>query len=106
MPYKDLVIINNEKISEETNSFYCDNVDMKSIPEDLSKNFKVKLIARNSKIRRTHKINLAEIKTSSNIISFLYNILKTIKNNKSEARIIQEYFNEEDNQLIHIDEQS
>ena len=33
---KKLVIINNEKIFEKNNSFYCDNVDIKSIPEGLS----------------------------------------------------------------------
>ena len=37
---KKLVIINKEKIFEKDNSFYCDNVDLKSIPEGLSKNFK------------------------------------------------------------------
>ena len=31
---------------------------------------------------------------------------KTIENYKSEAKVIQEYFNEEDNQQIYIEEQS
>ena len=53
MSNKDLVIINNEKISNEKNCFYCDNIDIKSIPEELDKNFKVTLIARDSKIERT-----------------------------------------------------
>ena len=42
MSYNDLVIINNEKISNEKNNFYCDNIDIKSIPENLSKNFNKK----------------------------------------------------------------
>ena len=49
---KDLVIINNEKISKEKTNFYCDNIDVKSIPEDLDKKFSVTLIARNSKDKR------------------------------------------------------
>ena len=38
---KTLIIINNEKISENKNEFYCDNVEIKSIPEGLSENFNV-----------------------------------------------------------------
>ena len=32
-----LFIISNEKISESSNNFFCDNLDMKSIPEGLKK---------------------------------------------------------------------
>ena len=83
MSNKDLVIINNEKISKEKNTFYCDNVDIKTIPEDLNSNFAVTLIARNSKIKRDRYINLSNIIISSNIIEFLFKIFKTFK--KSEA---------------------
>ena len=55
---KDLVIINNEKISKEKTNFYCDNIDVKSIPEDLDKKFSVTLIARNSKDKRMRQINI------------------------------------------------
>ena len=34
MSYKNLVIIDNEKISKKNNSFYCDNFEAK-ISEDL-----------------------------------------------------------------------
>ena len=74
MSYNDLVIINNEKISNEKNSFYCDNIDIKSIPENLNKNFNVTVIARNSKVKRTHPISLKKIETASNIFSFLSNV--------------------------------
>ena len=78
MSNKDLIIINNEKISKE--DFYCcDNVDMQSIPEDLNNYFDVTVIARNSKIKRKRKINLQNIKIAKNIFSFLYFILKTFK---------------------------
>ena len=69
---KKLVIINKEKIFEKDNSFYCDNVDLKSIPEGLSKNFKVSVVARKSNIKRFHNINLANIKVASNIFTFIY----------------------------------
>ena len=76
MPYKDLVIINNEKIIKNIDSFYCDNVDIKSIPEDLSKNFNVSLITRNLNLisRKNYKINLEKIKIASNIFTFLLSI--------------------------------
>ena len=71
---KDLLIINNEKIYNEENYFYCDNIDIKSIPEELNKNFNITLIARNSKIKRKRKINIEKIKTSSNIFTFFHKI--------------------------------
>ena len=44
-----LILINNEKVSKKENKFYCQNIDMKSIPEGLSKNFEVFTIVRKSK---------------------------------------------------------
>jgi glycosyltransferase involved in cell wall biosynthesis len=79
MSYKNLVIINNEKISKEEKSLFCDNIDIRSIPEHLNKNFDVTLIARNSKIKRKHKINLEKVDISSNIFSFIFKIFKTFK---------------------------
>ena len=76
---RKLVIISNEKISKDEDKFYCDNVDMKSIPEELSTNLNVSLIARKSNIRRSHQTDLENIKISSNIITFLFNIFKTFK---------------------------
>jgi len=87
MSLKDLVIINNEKISQE-DFYYCDNVDMQSIPEDLNDNFNVTVIARRSKIKRTRKINLQNIQIAKNIFSFLNFILKTFKKNKATYLII------------------
>ena len=88
MPYKNLVIINNEKIFKENVNCYCDNVDLKTIPENLNKNFNVTLIARRSKIKRSLCINLENIKISSNIFTFLFNILKTFTKNKTIYLII------------------
>ena len=88
MPYNDLVIINNEKISNEKNNFYCDNIDIKSIPESLNKNFNVTVIARNSKTKRSHQISLKKIETVSNIFNFLFSILKTFKKKEVSYLII------------------
>ena len=87
MPYKNLVIIDNEKISKKNNSFYCDNFEAK-ISEDLDKVFSVTVIARKSKINRACQINLEKIKIASNIFSFLFNIFKTFKKNKTNYLIV------------------
>ena len=88
MSDKNLIIINNEKISNKKNYFYCDNIDIKSIPEGLSKNFNVTLVARKSKVERTRHINLEKIETSSNIFSFLFSVLKTFKEKNANYLII------------------
>jgi hypothetical protein len=79
MDKKDLIIINNEKISKKLNNFYCDNVDLQSIPEDLNESFNVTVVARSSKIERKRKINIGNIIIATNIIKFLFNIFKTFK---------------------------
>ena len=84
MSQKDLVIINNEKISKEDKKLFCDNIDIKSIPENLNKYFNVTLIARDSKIKRKHQINLERINNSPNIFSFLFKIFKTFKKKKQD----------------------
>ena len=78
MSYKELVIIDNEKISKKGNSFYCDNFEVK-ISEDFKEVFNVTVIARKSKINRASQINLEKIEIASNIFSFLFNIFKTFK---------------------------
>jgi len=85
---KKLIIINKEKIFKKNNSFYCDNVDMKSIPEGLSENFKTLIIARKSNIKRFHKINLENIEIASNIFTFLFGIFKTFKDKEVNYLLI------------------
>ena len=79
MPYKDLVIINNEKIFKENDSFYCDNLDLKILPEELNEYYKVQYIARKSNKKGDQKINLKNINISSNIFKLLYFLIKTFK---------------------------
>jgi len=76
---KDLVIINNEKIFKEKGNFYCDNLDLKILPEGLNNYYKVQYIVRSSFKKKYQKINLSNIKPSSNIFKFIYFIYKTLK---------------------------
>jgi glycosyltransferase involved in cell wall biosynthesis len=89
MSKKYLVIINNEKITKDENNFYCENIDIKSISEDLNENFNVTLIARESKkINRIRKINLLNIKALPNIFLFLLSLFGTFKKDKTIYLII------------------
>ena len=76
---KDLIIINNEKVFEENKNFYCDNLDLKILPEDLNNYYKVQYIVRSSDKKKDQKINLDNVKPSSNIFRFIYFIYKTLK---------------------------
>ena len=79
MSYNNLVIINNEKVFKENNNFYCDNLDLKIIPEELNEYYKVQYIVRNSNKKGGQKVNLKNIKVASNIVKFIYFIFKTLK---------------------------
>ena len=87
MSNKELIIIDNEKISKKGDNFYCDNFEAK-ISEDFEKVFNVTVIARKSKINRANQINLEKIEIASNIFSFLFKILKTFKKKKTNYLII------------------
>ena len=84
----NLFIISNESVFEESGNFYCDNIDLKSTPEGLSKFFKVNLFVRKSKKKRTHKINLKNIIVNNNILSFLINILNASYNKDTKYLVI------------------
>ena len=88
MVKQDLIIINNEKINKEKKFSFCENVDMKSIPEELNKSFNVTVIARNSKIKCKHQIDLDNIQAASNIFNFLLHIFKTFKRKNAKYLII------------------
>ena len=53
-----LYLISNEKIFQNNEMFFCDNLDMKSTPEGLNKKFDISIIARRSKKERSHKMKL------------------------------------------------
>ena len=87
MSYKNLVIIDNEKISKKNNDFYCDNFEART-SEDFSKDFDVTVIARKSKIDRAHLIKLNKVEIASNIFHFLFKIFKTFKKKETIYLII------------------
>ncbi len=75
-----LIIITNESIYlDENKKYFCDNIDLKSIPEELNNFSEVMIIGRLSKIKRTKEIKINNIKLFSNIFSFLYFISKNCK---------------------------
>ena len=74
-----LVIINNEKIFKEDSDFYCDNLDLKVLPEGLGSYHQVRYIVRSSNKKGDQKINLKDIDVAPNIFKFIYFILKTFK---------------------------
>ena len=88
MSDKELVIINNEKIFKEENSFYCDNLDLKVLPEELNNYYNVQYIVRNSKKKSSQKINLTNIKVASNIFKFINFIFKTFKFSRANYLLI------------------
>ena len=74
-----IFIITNESIYiNENKDYFCDNIDLKSIPENLNKFSEVNIIGRNSKKKRSKKIELKNIKISSNIIQYLINLYNTL----------------------------
>ncbi len=83
-----LFIISNESIYENNNEYFCDNIDLKSTPEGLNKNFEVNLIARKSKVERVFNINLKNIKIFNSIFSFIYSIVCSALNKNSKYLII------------------
>ncbi len=83
-----LVVINNDKISEENNNFFCNNYNLKIIPEELNNYHKVKYIARRSNKKGRQKINLKDIDIASNIFKFIYFIFSTFQYKNSKYLII------------------
>ena len=84
-----IFIITNESIyKSEKNEFYCDNIDLKSIPEELNNFFKINIIGRKSNKKRSKKIEINNIKVFSNIFSYLLEIIKSLKDENSKYFII------------------
>ena len=84
----NLVVLNNEKISEKNKKFFCRNFNFKILPEGLNKFFNVQYIARKSKIDEHHEINLQNVTIASNIFEFIYHVISTFKNKNTKYYII------------------
>jgi glycosyltransferase involved in cell wall biosynthesis len=81
MNRENLVILNNEKVFEEEKSFFCENLDLKVVPEGLHKYFNVTYLVRKSKKKGGQQIFLEKVLVASNIIFFIYNLITTFKDN-------------------------
>ena len=88
MNKEELYIITNESFNNENNLFFCDNIDLKSIPEELNKYCKVNIIGRKSKIKRSKLVKLSSINIFKNILSYIIFILKTGLKKKANYLII------------------
>jgi len=83
-----LVIINNEKVSNDSSNFYCENYDIKTLTEGLNEYHPVTFVARNSSKKGSQKINLRDIKLANNFINFIFIIFETFKKKNSRYLII------------------
>lgn len=83
MPNKNLVIVSNESIYVNNNKYFCDNVDIKSTVDGLSKLYNLIFLGRGSFQKRNFIINFKNIKVGLNIFSYLYNIFKTLNTNSN-----------------------
>ena len=73
---KKIYIISNESIYTENGNYFCDNIDMKSIPEALNKYSEVSILARKSKIQRSKKIDIKNIYIYGSIFFFIASLIK------------------------------
>jgi len=74
---KKIYIISNERIYTENGNYFCDNIDMKSIPEALNKYSEVSILARKSKIQRSKKIDIKNIYIYGSIFFFIASLIKS-----------------------------
>tara|TARA_Y100001970_G_scaffold109660_1_gene136969 strand:+ start:1763 stop:2782 length:1020 start_codon:yes stop_codon:yes gene_type:complete len=85
---KKLVIISNESTFENDGKYFCDNLDMKSTPEGLSKYYEINLIARKSNKVRSHEIKVKNIKICNSFFTFLFQILRLVKVHDSKFLLV------------------
>lgn len=85
----NLCIVTNESISTDDNKFYCDNIDLKSIPESLEAlNYEIFLLGRKSKIKRSKNINIKNIKIFKSIVFYLLELFRNTKKKNSTYLVI------------------
>ena len=76
---KKLFIFSNEGVFLQNNKYFCENIDIKTTPEGLNKNFEVNLFCRKSPKKKTHEIKLKKIKIFSNLLSYLLEVIRSSK---------------------------
>jgi len=83
MSNKNLVVVSNESVYFNNNKYYCDNVDIKSSVDGLSKLYNLFFLGRASFQKRNFVINSTKINLGLNIFSYLYKIFKTFNTNSN-----------------------
>ena len=83
-----LYIISNEKISTENHKKFCDNIDIKSIPEGLSSFFDVTLLGRYSLKKRVNEINIDKIDILKGFLELFKRIRKIDKDKNQKFLVI------------------
>ncbi len=79
---KKLFIFSNESIFPHNGKFFCDNIDLKTTPEGLKKNYEINLFGRKSTKIRTHEIKIKQVKVFKNIFSYLAAVINSASKNK------------------------
>ena len=83
-----LIIISNEKFYFDQTNFYCDHIAEKTLPDGLSSKLSIKIIARKSKIQRSHQLKTKNIKTYFFLVSYLFAVTKSIMEGNSKFLIL------------------
>ena len=85
---KNLVIISNEKFYTRDGSFHCDNIAEKTLPNGLEKKFSIEIIARKTKIDRSHGLKTKNISLFKFLPFYLIKIFKKINEKNSKFLIL------------------
>ena len=84
----NLVILSNERFYLKENSYYCDNIAEKTLPDGLDKIFTTEVIGRSTNVERSHKLNFKKIILFKYLIFYLLEVLKKIKEKKNKFLIL------------------
>ena len=74
MNKENLVIINNEKLFKDETGFYCDNLNLKVVPEELNKHFDVNYIM-NNYVKIQNEMDKNKLPTKESMIRQISNII-------------------------------
>jgi glycosyltransferase involved in cell wall biosynthesis len=83
-----LIVLNNERVSQQNGKFFSRNYNFKILPEGLNKYFDVEYIVRKSNVNESHELNLNTVKIATNIIQFIFFVISTFKNKNTRYYII------------------
>ena len=73
---KNIFVFTSERIFTIQNKFYCENKDIKTILEGISKTNYLEVVSRTTKQKKTYNINVDKIYSFKNLFKIFFNILK------------------------------